>query len=386
MIINIKTVILVVLLTSSLFGEYEYKVENTNIFISQGSAYQDEDKTYMYNYNRLRFRSDYIEDNGFFGTLIADGVNYLGHNYIKSDSFEYIKSAKSDTPFKTKSNFEDYGDGAAYAKLYRLYGGYEDSNNRVVVGLQNISMGVGRIWTPTNLFNHRNVYAIEPDEVFGVAAVSYTRNLGNTSNITIVASQKEDESFKYGVIYKILTDYGDIAIDIILSDETDMIGYSIESNLADTGIQLRNEVAYIKSDILTLGGIDDAKYVQAIIGADYGFVNGLNLSVEALYSSKKFLYEEIVLNFNRDILSSISYSDKYLGTSLSYAFNIFLDASVLYVESLNKDNSRFISPSLTYTLNDNNSFSIGAQMIGGDDDNEFGSLDNTYYFKWMLSF
>jgi hypothetical protein len=32
-----------------------------------------------------------------------------------------------------------------------------------ICSLQNISMGVGRIWTPTNSFNPKNIYALESD-------------------------------------------------------------------------------------------------------------------------------------------------------------------------------------------------------------------------------
>ena len=136
MIIKIKIFLLLLLFSNLVFAEMDYKIDNTNITISQDSKF--------YNYNRLRFRTDYIDDS-FFATVIADGVNYLGDNYVKSDRFEYLKILHSDTPFKTQTNFKDYGDGSIYAKIYRLYGGYEDNDNRVVVGLQNISMGVGRI-------------------------------------------------------------------------------------------------------------------------------------------------------------------------------------------------------------------------------------------------
>lgn len=385
MIMNVKVFIVGVILASSLLGDFDYRVNNTNITISQGSAFQGENKTYMYNYNRLRFRGDYIDDN-YFGTIIGDGVNYLGHNYIKSNTFKYIKSTGADTPIKTESNFSDYGDGSAYAKLYRLYGGYEDGENRVVVGLQNISMGVGRIWTPTNLFNHRNIYALEPDEVFGVMALSYTRHINETSNITVIASQREDNSFKYGVKYKTLTDYGDIAINAVISNDTKMIGYEIEKDFFTTGIEVRSELAYIDNKIQTELGSENVKYFQAVVGADYGFENGVTALVEALYSSEKFLYEEILFNFDSNVLSSLTYSNAYFGATLSYAFNIFLDGSILYIESLSNKNSRFISPSLTYTLNDYNSFTFGAQIQDGEANSEFGSFDNTYYFKWVLSF
>jgi len=385
MITNIKIAIVLFLFASSLFGDFDYKVDNTNITVSQGSVLNNEDKTYMYNYNRLRFRGDYSEDS-YFATIIADGVNYLGHSYINSSTFEYVKLSHSDTPFKTQSNFIDYGEGSIYAKLYRLYGGYEDSDNRVVVGLQNISMGVGQIWTPTNLFNHRNIYALEPDEVFGVYAISYTRYINDTSHVSVVASQRRDHSFKYAARYNTLLDFADFTIDVVSSNDTKMIGYEIEGNLADTGAQLRSEGVFIKNSLKTQTGEEKKDFFQGILGADYGFENGVSVVVEALYSSEKFSYEDILLNLDSEIVSNLIYSHFYTGITLSYNFNIFLDTSLLYIESFSDKNSRFISPSLTYTLNDNNSFMLGAMIQNGDSSSEFGRQENTYYFKWALSF
>lgn len=206
----LKKLFLLSILSLSLFADFDYKIENTNFTISQGSANPQNSVGYIYNYDRLRFRGDYSDEN-YFATIIADGVNYLGEEYVSSNDFKFIKQIKSDTPFKTQTGFHDYDKGSAYAKLYRLYGGYEDSQNRVVVGLQNISMGVGRIWTPTNLFNPKNIYALEPDETFGVAAVSYTRHLSDTSNLMVIASQKEDDSFKYAARYNSFLDFTDLS-------------------------------------------------------------------------------------------------------------------------------------------------------------------------------
>ena len=382
----IKKLLLLSLLSLSLFADFDYTVENTNFTISQGSVNPQNSTTYLYNYDRLRFRGDYTNTN-FFATIIADGVNYLGEEYTSSNDFEYIKLIKSDTPFKTQTGFHDYNKGSVYAKLYRLYGGYEDTHNRVVVGLQNISMGVGRIWTPTNLFNPKNIYALEPDETFGVAAISYTRHLSDTSHLMVIASQKEDDSFKYATRYNTFLDFTDIAIDMVSSDETTMLGLELEANLADTGVEVRSEIAYIKNKMnKSLNTAEDVEFTQAIVGADYGFENGVTVIAEALYSSENFTYEEILLNYNSEIQPNLVYSKFYTALSLSYSFNIFLDGSLVYIESFNDENSRFISPALTYTLNDYNSFMVGAMMQNGDIGSEFGEFENTYYFKWVLSF
>jgi len=373
-----KLIFFLFLSAHSVYADFDHAVNNSNFTISQGSALLGEEKRYTYNYNRLRFRGDY-RDELFFATVIADAVNYLGDRYIDSDSFKYIEKIKSDTPFKTKTN-----DGPRYAKLYRLYGGYEESQNRVVIGLQNISMGVGRIWTPTNIFNPKNSYALEPDEVFGVAALSYTRYISTASHMNIVASQRADESFKYALRYKAFVGFAEMGVDAMISDDTKMAGYEIEGNLADTGIEVRSEGAYIEHSFADTS--DKEKFFQGIVGADYGFKNGVTLVLEALYSSKKFSYQEIAQSFDSEIASNLVSSELYTAFSLSYSFNIFLDGSLLYIESFDGKESRFVSPSLTYTLNDYNSFMVGAQIVGGNSNSGFGSSDNTYYFKWSLSF
>ena len=381
-----KLLLTLSLTTLTLLADFDYTVSNTNYTISQGSIFPNDDTTYLYNYDRLRFRGDYTHDN-FFVTFIGDGVNYLGHDYVTSPSFTYVKLFEADTPFKTQTAFHDYYEGSVYAKLYRFYGGYEDENNRVVIGLQNITMGVGRIWTPTNLFNPRNAYALEPDEVFGVAAISYTRHLDDTSHITFVASQKANHSFKYAARYKAFLDVADMALNLVNSDETIMAGYEVEGNLADTGVEIRSEGAYIKNTLKTTrGATEDREFFQGILGADYGFENGLTLITEALYSSETFSYAEILLNFDSEILPNLVYSHFYFAATLTYSFNLFLDASLLYIESFNDQNSRFVSPILTYTLNDYNSFILGAMVQGGPDDSEFGVFSNTYYFNYRLSF
>ncbi len=383
-----QTAVLFALMTTSLYADLDYRVTNTNFTISQGSVDPRDDTRYLYNYDRLRLRADYTEG-AFFVTLIGDGVNYLGHDYINSPSFQYIKLLKSDTPFKTQTSFYDYYEGTVYAKLYRLYVGYEDEDNRVILGLQNITMGVGRLWTPTNLFNPRNTYALEPDEVFGVAAISYTRHFSSTADLTVVASQKADHSFKYAASLKAFLEFGDVAANVVSSDETLMLGYELEGNLGETGVEVRSEGAYIKNSAIVVNSLGDTtteEFYQGIIGADYGFENGITVVGEALYSSKAFAYDEVLFNINSEIVPNLVLSKFYLGGTVSYAFNLFLDGSLTYIESFNDANSRFVSPTATYTLNDYNTFTLGAMLQYGPDGSEFGSFANTYYLRYELSF
>ena len=376
----------ILLLCSALHADIDFRMENTNFTLSQASYDPQEDVRYLYNYNRLRGYADWHEGN-FFIKAIGDVVNYLGEDFTTSTSFGYIEQLHSDTCWKTQSRFNHYSNGAVNTKLYRLYGGYEDDKNRVVLGLQNITMGIGHIWTPSNLFNPKNTYALEPDETFGVTALSYTRYLSGQSQIYGVVSQRRDKSCKYAAGVKTTLGTVDVALNTIKSDDTKMAAYAIEGDLGDTGIELRSEGAYIKSTINTSNTLKEEKtFFQGILGADYAFQEGLNLTVEALYSSETFTYAEIVANIGEEIAGDLVMSHFYLGTSMRYDFTIYLSASLLYIESFNDQNSRFISPNLTYTLNDNNTLTFGAQLYGGADNSEFGRWGNTYYLKYVFSY
>ena len=357
-------------------ADFDYRVENSNFTISQDSVNPVSDKTYLYNYDRLRFRGDYTKDE-FFATIIADGVNYYGVDYVNSSDFEFVKEQKSDAPFKTQSEHNPYGSGSIYAKFYRAYGGYEDDKNRVVAGLQNITMGVGRIWTPTNVFNPRNTYALEPDETFGVLGISYVRHISDTSDIMVVASQKEDSSFKYAGQYKVFLDVVELGLNGVSSDNTQMLGYEIEADFGDTGVEVRSEGSFIKTKIRTaLNAQEDKEFFQGIVGADYAFVDGITMIVEGLYSSETFSYNEILENYDSEVKSNFLDSNFYGAVNLSYAFNIFLNASLVYIESFSNENSHFISPTLTYTFNDYNTFTLGAMIQESE----------AYYLKWNIAF
>ena len=375
-----------VLLLCSLYAESPFRIENTNFTISQASFDPLLKERYLYNYDRLRGYADWKED-GYFFKAIGDIVNYLGQSYTDSPSFGYIKMLKSDTYWRTRTPFHDYSGGAAGAKIYRLYGGYEDDDKRMVLGLQNITMGVGHIWTPSNLFNPRNTYSLEPDETFGVTALSYTRYLSDQSQLYGVISRRRDKSWKYAAGFKTTVGRVDFALNSIKSDDTEMIAYAIEGDLGDTGIEIRSEGAYIESTLSSLDGREEERdFFQGIIGADYAFRQGLELTVEALYSSETFTFDESIANINSELSNDMVMSHLYLGVMMGYNFTIYLSASLLYIESFSDENSRFAAPSLTYTPNDNNSLTLGAMLYGGPSESEFGMWGNTYYLKYTLNY
>lgn len=360
----------------TLYAEDSFRVENTNFTISQGSFNPAKKSRYLYNYNRLRLYADYQDDKYFFHA-IGDGISYIGEDFVHSDSFQYIEKLASDTPFATQSSWNHYDKATLGVKMYRLYGGYQDDSNRIVFGLQNITMGVGHIWTPSNLFNPKNSYALEPDETYGVLALSYTHYTGTESQIYGVVSQQKDHSIKSAAGFQTTLDTIELGINAIYSENTKMLGYTLQGDIGNTGIEMQSEGAYIEAE---------KNFFQGTLGADYAFENGLNLTLEALYSSQTFDYHDILTHYESDLINNFTLSHLYFGSILKYDFTIYFSASLLYIESFNEYNSRFIAPSFEYTINDNNSITLGSQLNNGNDSSEFGMRDNVYYFRYTLSY
>lgn len=370
LLLAVKRVFFSFLFVSLLHADFEYSVQNSNFILSDNSSVSENKKHYFYNYERLRFHGDFTEDY-LFATLISDGVNYYSKEYINSLDFNVIKEQYSDTPLKTQSGFSNYAGGRAYVKLYRAYAGYEDSKNRVVVGLQNIPMGVGRIWRPTNLFNPYNSFVLEPDETYAIFGLSYTYYIGDMGQMNIIASQRADQSYKYAIQYKSYLDFADVGVEFLHSNHTTMLGYEIEGNLGKSGVEFRSECAYIKSRDDKLGSL-----YQGIIGVDYAFVNSMTVTVEALLSSKIYGQNQILEYYNSEVYSNLLTSHFYSAFKIDYNYTIYLSASLLYIDSFKNEGS-FLSPTLTYILNDYNSFSIGTQLQ---------QEQKRYYLNWELSF
>lgn len=360
--------LLLLLWSEILFAEIDFKTENTNITLKEDA--------YTYNYDRLRFSFDW-KDAGYFSTLIADGVNYYGNKYIDSELYRARKLVESNTPIKTQTDQLKYKGGEAYAKVYRAYGGYEDQNNRLVAGLQSISMGVGRIWQPTNIYNPINIYALEPDETFGVMGVLYTRYFDETSHISTIVSLDRDDKPSYALRYQAFLEVADVAVDLISTDETKMAGYEIDGSIGSIGMGIRSEGAYFDNN--------RSEFFQGIVGLDYGFENGLTVILESLYTSKIFSRQEILNSLNTDILQNMTNAHLFTALSATYPFNIYLEGSFVYIESFDGLKSRFYSPQLTYTLNDYNTFTLGA-MIHDSEVAENYENSERYFFKWNLAF
>ncbi len=361
--------------TSSLFAlEPELTFENSNFILS--APLNSTKESTVYDYNRFRTTVSLHVDNWFF-TSIGDIDNYLGKEKIESTSYRASRSLQADTPFSTQTGITNYEEGEYSAKLYRFYGGYVDAKHRVSFGLQKISMGVGRIWNPTDLFNAKNPLSLEPDEVYGVYSLAYTYALSDLSHVTAVVAQEKNDTFKYAGRIKGYVDVADVALNVITSSDATMLGYEIEGEFLDTGVTLRSEGGFFEEKRV------EKKFFQGLVGVDYTFENSLSLAAEWLYSTKNF--EDETVRARSKIPNNLMRSKGYAGLSVGYEFDALLYGSLVGIVNAD-DSSFYFSPAMSYSLKDDMTLKFGVILYDGKKGSEFSGIAPTYYVNLKVTF
>jgi hypothetical protein len=106
---------------------------------------------------------------------------------------------------------------------------------------------------------------------------------------------------------------------------------------------------------------------------------------EWLHSSKTYSADEILFNQNSSLSNNRHISSDYVGASAYYDFNLLYNGALSLIYSP-EDQSSFISPLIEYSISDDASLAIGAMLYTGDDESEFGSVDNSYYLRLKATY
>lgn len=363
------------LCVSVLAVDFEKTIENSNFTLY--APLEGTGSSRLYNTDRFRLNA-HIREGNWFATAIGDLKNILGRDTINSISYQSLSAVRSDTPFSTKSGTSNYTEGEVYAQLYRFYGGYADEKQRFTAGLQKVSMGVGRIWNPTDLFNPKNPLALEPDEVYGVYALSYTYSPSSLSQISAVAAERNDKRMKYAGRIKGYLGFADAAVNAVSADDVSMIGYELEGELFDTGVELRSEGGWFDDKLLS------QQFFQGLIGADYAFENSLMLIGEWLHTSHTF-ERELLQRLPSGAPNNLVRSRDYAALSVGYQFDPLLYGTMSTIISAD-DGSFYTGPLLRYSLSDDMTLGVGAMFYGGANGTEFGAFGQTYYVHFKVTF
>lgn len=322
-------------------------------------------RSYSYDLNRLRVEANYFKDNFTLSTTI-DNETLIGSKFIARE-YQFIKNFKPNLPFNPYYKLIDKENFIDNIYLYRAYAKFEIDKSDLTIGLQRVPFGVGRIWTPIDVFNPLNSFSIEPSERVGVFGVNYNYHLDELGKVEFIATLNKNKNIdKKAIRYKKFINFADFGATIVKSDKLDMFGIEIEGNIGESGAEGRVEVGYFKKQ--------SNEYFSGIVGFDYGFTStNLIWTMEYFFNSKK--EKE---NFN--IYEYKPLSKSYIGNILNYEITPLLTSSILSIISLS-DKSHYEIFSINYSLSNESDISLSVANYGGRDGSEFNLYEDLIFLS-----
>ncbi|MFH1776882.1 MAG: hypothetical protein ABH952_04910 [Candidatus Omnitrophota bacterium] len=359
------------------FAETNLAFSNTNFINSYKNP---SGRTRVYDYNRLRAdfsmknTTEHIRVKG-----ILDFETYLSRNFLNTAAFDVIKKADPKLPFNPYTGMFKSNAFAGRCYLYRIYTELRSGRDDLILGLQRVPFGVGRLWTPTDTFNPVNALRVEAEERLGVFAINYTRHLTDFSSWKIISDFAEKMTVdKYGLRYKGYHQGIDMGVTYLQNADFQMAGVEAESNLLDTGVEVRSELGFFEHDDL------NKRYFSGILGLEYAFPKNITVLTEYFYNG---LGNEHKNEYDRSILINGNWnlSRHYLGLILTGKINALTGISLPIIYNIG-DSSLFGGAAISYSISDEATFNIGTNIFTGSTASEFAGYDNLYYLKFVQYF
>ncbi len=367
--------LLLLLFLSFLFANAEeisfnYKLSNTN-FTYNGQSPLD-NRPYTYNYDRLRNDIDLGYGNKLHFKLICDLENFVGYSYLTSPEQKALSAAKFDLPLDPYHETIDEDEQLLRGYLYRAYLTAYLPRSSLTLGLQRIPLGVGKIWTPTDVINPLNPLALEKEERLGVYGVNYTYDLGDLAQLQAFFTQNRYGLLKdYGYLLKKNINSTDIGVSYVANKDQQLMGFDLEREIFATGIEGRFEYAWLDSELL------DKKYEKYIFGVDYSFANSLYLAAEYFFNGagdrNKEKYQQTIATGDWQQLGK-----DYFGLVLSYELTPLVQINGTTILNIN-DGSFSLAPALSWSLRQNMDLLFGTSLFCGEKYSEFGELPGLFY-------
>ncbi len=348
-----------------------YSIENSDLSKLFGM-----DQNQFLNLTRLRLRPEiYLWTNARINLEYEADILYSKQNsfsFINTTSTNWqVINLKWDLVNKNNIDVSHYID-----RLY-LRQGFDWGN--IIIGRQRIAWGVGRVWSPTDLFNPINPANFSKIEKDGADAVSLTYSFGNFSDINLVYNPQEKLNTS-NIGFRLRTNYDtyDLALVGGYFDTRIIAGGDFAGNLFDAGIRGEGIISMDKNDVRN-------NFVKFVFGMDNQFTSKLYALIEYQFNGEgktdKFNYDLFGLLDGR----IINLSRNYLFISGSYQLTPLFTVTLSNNSNLN-DGSGYFNITSAYSLSDNASLTLGGLRSYGSSFTEYWYYPTSFYLQAEMFF
>lgn len=331
---------------------------------------------YALDLSRLR-----LELKGRIAPTVGFDIQYdneaLLGSYLRTTQFQQQKDQPPPQYWSAQVNYIDRPALYAVHRLYRaqLQIAFGDTDLRI--GKQRIAWGTGRFWSPLDLLNPFSPVALEREERLGVDAVLVEHKFGPVSRLAAVYAPSRVPGEDSRALQ-----WHDNARGVDFSftggrfGSDNVIGFDLAGQIGQAGV--RAELTHVRPR-------EGKAFNRSLVGIDYAFANTLTLSAE-LYrdgggADSTAAYDFVALATG----SRQTLAQHYLGLHAGYEITPLLKLNTDVVLNLD-DRSRFVAPSVTYSIRTNLDGSLGVRLFSGPTGSEYARPPNAAYLSLQWFF
>lgn len=326
--------------------------------------------------NRFRLKLEGEPIKGLRVELQEDQELLTG-SYLGTPQYALIKDRPSTTSFDLDHDYVANDHVIARHRLYRATLLWSVASTDVKIGRQRVALGTGQFWSPLDLLNPIDPTRLERDYRAGVDAVLVERKLGALARVEGVyaPATASVKSVAAGYVHGNArgTDYS-LLLGRFRGD--DAIGGDLSS--ARGGLGIRGEATLTRP-------MTGSRYARVLLGADYGFVNTLNVTAEVYYNgqgaSAPARYDYAALFSGR----AINLARRYGAVAASYDLTPLVKITGFGVLNAD-DRSGVIWPRFQYSAAADFDVAAGLQRFFGSPMSEYGRLSNVLHAeaRWFF--
>ncbi|MGL1886909.1 MAG: hypothetical protein OCD76_10365 [Reichenbachiella sp.] len=341
------------------------------------------------------------------GTLITDNFlhNRLNYAWYVNDKFTFNASMRNrffwgelvrylpdvygnlgdDPGFFDLSILWGNGESSALHTVFdRLNLTYQNGDWEVIAGRQRINWGTSMIWNPNDIFNSYSYFDFDYEERPGTDAIQVNYYTSATSALSLIYELADSVSGStFAAKYQFNKNLYDFQFFSGYQKEFVLLGGGWAGDIKGAGF--RGEGTYF---VPTTSSTGSYQFVGTV-DIDYTFNNGL-------YIQSSYLFNSEGLNGKTGDYAAF-YLDRNLSVqTLSPAMhNLFFQASGSFTPILSgglatmlnpKDQSWFISPNISWNIQENFDLLVAGQFFLGDTMTLYGEGGTYLFMRFKYSF
>ena len=258
----------------------------------------------------------------------------------------------------------------------------------IVIGRQAISWGVGRLWTPADLFVSFSPVEIDREFKPGIDAVRAKIPLGQFSQLEAVYTAFDKNFRTHDIGLRAQTSVQDYDVGMMIGKfrHDFVIGPFFDGEVKGAGI--RGEFTYTRN---TAGKLRERRtFFRAVSNVDYRFANGLYGLLEYYYNgfgeTEPEAYPRLLGSERLRRGEIFNLGRHYLGAVFEYEFHPLVHGTFFGQWNI-LDNSGLIGPLLNVSLSDEVDLRLGMYFPFGSEfvfpriRSEFGLYPRVYYLQ-----